>query len=129
MRLNDLTGKQFTNLTVLYRAEDMIKDGKKRSKFDDCKYIYTLRFDFAIMQNDKLLGLIEYDGKQHFEPIEFFGGEDGFRQTKERDEIKNTYCKDHDIPLIRLPYTLSTHEIKTKIYEYYLSLTTAGCAW
>ena len=45
--------------------------------FDDCKCTYVLRFDFGIMMNSKLLGLIEYDGKQHFEPIDFFGGEDG----------------------------------------------------
>lgn len=97
-------------------------------KFDDCKFKYILRFDFALIKNDKVLGLIEYDGKQHFEPIAFFGGEDGFKESKERDQIKDTYCKLHNIPLLRLPYTLSTDEIKTKIYEYYLSLTTAGCA-
>lgn len=97
-------------------------------KFDDCKFKYILRFDFALIKNNKVLGLIEYDGKQHFEPIAFFGGEDGFKESKERDQIKNTYCNLHDIPLLRLPYTLSTDEIKTKIYEYYLSLTTAGCA-
>lgn len=96
--------------------------------FDDCKYINLLRFDFAIIQNGKLLGLIEYDGKQHFEPIEFFGGQKGFEEIKKRDTIKNMYCKSNNIPLLRLPYTLSTEEIKQQIYEYYLSVTTAGCA-
>ena len=97
-------------------------------KFDDCKLEYVLRFDFAIIEGENVLGLIEYDGKQHFEPIDFFGGEDGFLKTKHRDDIKNTYCKSNNIPLLRLPYTLPANEIKTKIYEYYLSLTTAGCA-
>lgn len=97
-------------------------------KFDGCKLKYVLRFDFAIVKNANVLGLIEYDGKQHFEPIEFFGGEEGFKKTQERDKVKNTYCKIHNIPLLRLPYTLATDEIKNKIYEYYLSLTTAGCA-
>ena len=96
--------------------------------FADCKYINTLHFDFAIFDNDKLLGLVEYDGRQHFEPIEFFGGQNGFEQTKKRDEIKNTYCNDNSIPLLRIPYTLSFDEIKKELYEYYLSLTTAGCA-
>ena len=97
--------------------------------FDDCKDIYVLRFDFAIVDSSrKVIGLIEYDGKQHFEPIEFFGGEISFEQTQKRDKIKNTYCQSHNIPLLRLSYTLSPNEIKTKIYEYYLSLTTAGCA-
>lgn len=97
-------------------------------KFDDCKFKYVLRFDFALMKNNEIIGLIEYDGKQHFEPINFFGGEKGFKESKERDRIKNEYCQLNNIPLLRLPYTLSANEIKNEIYEYYLSLTTAGCA-
>lgn len=108
--------------------EDMGIEFHPQYTFDDCKYIYVLRFDFGILHNGKLLGLIEYDGKQHFEPIEYFGGLDGFNKTKKRDQIKNTYCGIHNIPLLRLPYTLSFEEIKIKLHEYYLSLTTAGCA-
>ena len=96
--------------------------------FDDCKYTYVLRFDFAILINDKVIGIIEYDGKQHFEPIDFFGGIEGFEKTKIRDNIKNKYCKSKNIPMLRIPYTMSINEIKDVIYEYYLSLTTAGCA-
>lgn len=94
--------------------------------FEDCKCINLLHFDFAIFDNDHLVGLVEYDGKQHFEPIDFFGGQNGFEQTRKRDEIKNTYCTTNQIPLLRLPYTLSFDEIKKELYEYYLSLTTAG---
>lgn len=107
--------------------EDMSAEFEPQYTFDDCKNIYVLRFDFGILYNDKLLGLIEYDGKQHFEPIEYFGGKDGFMKTQKRDKIKNEYCKVHNIPLLRLPYTLSIEEIKIKVHEYYLSLTTAGC--
>ena len=96
--------------------------------FDDCKYIYILHFDFAIFDNDKLLGLVEYDGRQHFEPVNLFGGQEEFEKTKIRDEIKNTYCKINSIPLLRIPYTMSMKEIEKKLYEYHLSLTTAGCA-
>lgn len=98
---------------------------KPQYSFNDCKNIYELRFDFAILDDDNVLGLIEYDGKQHFEPIDFFGGEEGLKRSQKRDKIKNTYCQVHNIPLLRIPYTLSTDEIKTEIYEYYLSLTTA----
>lgn len=96
--------------------------------FDDCRDIYVLRFDFAIFRDNELLGLIEYDGRQHFEPIEFFGGIEGFEKTRRHDNIKNIYCEENNIPLLRLPYTLSLNEIKKQIYEYYLSVTTAGCA-
>lgn len=96
--------------------------------FKDCKYIYVLKFDFAILNNKDVIGIIEYDGKQHFEPIEYFGGIDGFKKTQIRDEIKNDYCKKHNIPILRIPYTMPIEDAKSIIYEYYLSLTTAGCA-
>lgn len=96
--------------------------------FDDCRCVYVLHFDFAIFNDGSLVGLIEYDGRQHFEPVEVFGGIVGFEETQKRDEIKNNYCKINNLPLLRLPYTLSLYEIKQRIYEYYLSLTTAGCA-
>jgi hypothetical protein len=108
--------------------EELNADFIEQYSFSDCKYKYALRFDFAIFNNNKLLYLIEYDGKQHFEPIEWFGGIKGFEEIKMRDDLKNTYCQEHNIPLLRFPYTLSPEEIKQKIYEYHLSVTTAGCA-
>lgn len=108
--------------------EDMEIEFTPQYTFEGCKNVYVLRFDFALFDKNSLIGLIEYDGKQHFEPIDFFGGQDGFEKTQKRDEIKNSYCKTNNIPLVRIPYTLSTKEITHRIYEYYLSLTTAGCA-
>lgn len=73
--------------------------------FDDCKYKGLLKFDFAIFdKNNNLIYLIEYDGIQHFEPVEHFGGEENFEITKLRDNIKNEYCKKNNIPLLRIPY-------------------------
>ena len=68
--------------------------------FPDCKYKNQLMFDFYV--NNQYI--IEYDGKQHFEIIDFFGGEEEFKKQRERDLIKNKYCFDHNIPLIRIPY-------------------------
>ncbi len=74
----------------------------KEYHFKDCKGIkgYTLPFDFYINNTY----LIEYDGIQHFEPIDFMGGEDSFNERIRYDKIKNEYCKSHNIPLIRIPY-------------------------
>ena len=88
-------------------------DYEKQKRFEDCKYCYTLPFDFAIYNNDKTLKcLIEYDGQQHFRPIDFFGGIDGFGKTQIRDNIKNKYCKDNNIHLLRLNYLNTDNEIK-----------------
>lgn len=50
---------------------------------------------------------IEYDGIQHFEPIDFFGGKKTFKRIKENDNIKNKLIQSHpeDIKIfIRIPY-------------------------
>ena len=69
--------------------------------FNECKNINLLRFDFYV--NNKYL--IEYDGEQHFYSINYFGGKEKFQIGQECDIIKNEYCKTHNIPLIRIPYT------------------------
>ena len=63
------------------------------------------RFDFAVFQNNQLLYLIEFDGKQHFT-----GPQGNWKNTRtleeiiEADNIKNEYCKKHNYVLKRIPY-------------------------
>lgn len=47
--------------------------------FKDCKDVNVLPFDFYIPNKNII---IEYDGKQHYEPNPYFGGEKGFEYTK-----------------------------------------------
>lgn len=61
-------------------------------------------FDFAIFKNGKLVCLIEFDGEQHYRPIDFLGGEDRFKIQQTNDQRRNYFCREHDIPLIRIPY-------------------------
>lgn len=84
-------------------------------KFEDCKNKYVLKFDFAILKNSEVFCLFEYDGIQHFEPVPFFGGELGFIETKNRDNIKNEYCIINDIPLYRFSNKEDYSTIKQKI--------------
>ena len=78
---------------------------KQQYSFEDCVYKTKLKFDFAIFdKNNNLKGLIEYDGEQHFKPKERFGGKEEFIKTKERDHVKNEYCRNKNIKLLRIPY-------------------------
>lgn len=70
--------------------------------FDGCRDKNPLRFDFYI---PKMNLCIEYDGKQHFELCEYLMSEEEFENLKRRDLIKNIYCKDNDIKLLRIKYT------------------------
>ena len=89
--------------------------------FDDCKNIKALPFDFYLPDYD---ACIEYDGIQHFNPIDFAGkGEEWalqqFNELKHRDEIKNTYCRDHNILLYRIKYT---QDVNTTLDELFATL-------
>lgn len=78
---------------------------KSQYSFEDCKYKQKLRFDFAVFdENSNLAFLIEFDGEQHFRAFDYYGGDDKFELVKKRDEIKNNYCKNNNIKLIRIPY-------------------------
>lgn len=78
---------------------------EKEYSFPDCKNVILLRFDFAVFNKDgSLLCLIEYDGEQHFEPVHHFGGDKEFKLRKQRDQIKNKYCHDNNLNLIRISY-------------------------
>ena len=71
-------------------------------RFQDCKFSHLLSFDFYLSQYNMA---IEFDGRQHFEPIKCFGGENEFNKTVIRDNIKNAYCFNNNIFLYRIPYT------------------------
>ena len=71
----------------------------------ECKYKKPLKFDMAIFNSDdELLGLIEYQGEQHYSPIEHFGGKERFEINQLRDSIKREYCIKNNIPLLEIPY-------------------------
>ncbi len=70
--------------------------------FDDCKRIHKLRFDFYLPE---LNTAIEFDGIQHFEEVPRFNdGCNSLQLTQERDKIKDEYCSEHGIKLIRIPF-------------------------
>lgn len=78
---------------------------KQQQKFNDLtstgRTCDELMFDIAVYNQETLLYLIEYDGVQHFEKGHF---NNSYEQTRKNDIIKNKYCFDNNIPLIRIPY-------------------------
>jgi len=106
---------------TISRGENMIKrylDNHNISyipqyRFDGCKDKYTLPFDFYLNIQNKC---IEYDGKQHFRSDCFFGGEDGLKYRQLHDKIKDEYCEQNNIPLLRIPYY--EKDIETQLEQF-----------
>jgi hypothetical protein len=72
----------------------------------NCKTQIPLPFDFAVFnETKKLAGLIEYQGAQHYRPILYWGGQEGFDLRVQRDEIKRKFCEASHIPLLLIKYT------------------------
>ena len=67
--------------------------------FEKCVNENKLLFDFYLPKQNIC---IEFDGIQHEKAISFFGGEEGLRKTKKRDQIKNLFCIESNIKLIRI---------------------------
>lgn len=73
---------------ILYEVE---------KKFSTCKDKNCLPFDFYVNNSY----LIEYDGEQHYDKNTVFN----YEYTHKHDLIKTQWCKENNIPLIRIPYT------------------------
>lgn len=73
---------------------------QREYSFKDLKDKQCLRFDFAIFNEDnKLMGLIEYHGQQHYADNCLFNH---FGQLQEHDLMKQKYCEQNHIPLLVL---------------------------
>lgn len=101
LKINEILSKNFILYETQKTFDDLVyENGKKH------------RFDFYINNSY----LIEFDGKQHY--IGWSGKEENLLKQQERDNIKNNYCKENNIPLIRIPYTkLETLQLEDLLLE------------
>jgi len=99
-KCNSSHGEQEIRSLLLNKGESFVE----QYRIKECKDKYTLPFDFAVFENEKLSYLIEFDGRQHYVPVTYFGGIEGFNRIKERDSIKTKYCIDNNIRLVRIKY-------------------------
>lgn len=78
--------------------------------FSDLKYENGIkpRFDFYLPLENCI---IEFDGKQHYgyqENTKYWNNKENYEKTVIRDSIKNNYCINHNITIIRIPYYLQS---------------------
>lgn len=95
---------------------------QKQYTFEDCINPLTnrkLKFDFYISDFNTC---IEYDGEQHFfyRDTSDWNTKENFEKTVYRDNIKNLYCQNKNIGLIRIPYTEYENITEKYILDYLL---------
>jgi hypothetical protein len=98
--------------------------------FDDLRNPDTdrmLRLDFYVVRSERAYA-IEFDGRQHYESVEFFGGEEALHERVRLDKIKDRYCKRNDIVVIRLREKIYDKISQVLCYEILQDAEDSGIA-
>lgn len=70
-------------------------------RFENCRDNKPLPFDFYLKDYNIC---IEFQGKQHYFPVDYFGGEETFKIRKMHDHMKKVFCIENNITLIEIKY-------------------------
>lgn len=109
-----LIGEGYLSEMSLYRlVKEYFPDAKHEYGAD---WLGRQRFDIYI---PSLKVAIEYNGPQHYEPIELFGGDMGLKETQRRDKLKGKLAKENGVVLFEWPYTrdVNEHEVSSFLEE------------
>ena len=98
----------------MFHLENNNINYSRQHKFEGCVYKNKLPFDFYLPNYNCC---VEYDGIQHFVSSEFFGGEEKLKYIQNNDKIKNEYCNDNNIRLIRIKYNKNVVFILNSIFN------------
>lgn len=80
---------------------------ERQKKFENCVNFNKLSFDFYLPEYNTC---IEFDGIQHFKPVDLFGGQESFNKLKVNDNIKEIFCSKNSIKLLRIRYKIDDVE-------------------
>ncbi len=97
----DLLEETFPNHKFFYECsyERFVKGSKDPFILSIAKRLYADIYDNTI-------GIVyEIQGEQHYRPVEFFGGSDGFHGQKRRDNWKRQVLMESNIDLIEIHYS------------------------
>lgn len=100
-------GETFLEEVIFFYCKEFNYTYKYQKTFCDLrsKKDVLLRFDFEISNDSKIINLIEYNGSQHYEFVDFFHKSyEDFLEGQENDLLKEGYCKTNEYSLLVIPY-------------------------
>lgn len=87
---------------------------ERQKKFNECKNKRELIFDFYLPKYNLC---IEFNGKQHYESVEHFGGNKSLEYTKKNDSIKKSFCENNNIKLLVISYKEKIEDVLIKFFN------------
>ncbi len=106
-KLYKIISKIFNKVSVIHHFRD--------------KWLDRLELDIFI---PSINVAIEYHGIQHFKAMDFWGGEQGFLKTKERDKKKVRLCKENGVLLIIFTHKdeINIQNVKQRLLQFDLPI-------
>jgi very-short-patch-repair endonuclease len=89
---------------------DLGYDVSTQKRFKGCygfkgkRYCDLLKFDAYVEKKNGKKVCVEFDGEQHFMSVGIFGGDIRLEEQQKHDQLKNNYCKNNGVKLIRIHY-------------------------
>ncbi|WP_254837845.1 hypothetical protein [Natronomonas marina] len=90
-------GNRWTSETILYQLVESNYPDHTVKRHYRPDFLDGLELDIFLEEAE--VG-IEYQGIQHYEAVDHWGGEEGLKQRQERDQKKKELCDEHDIALV-----------------------------
>lgn len=94
-------GERWTSETVLFHLVETLYPDYSLKRHHRPEYLEGLELDIFI--EEEQVG-IEYQGVQHFEAVEHWGGKEALKERQERDKRKRELCKEQGINLVYFTY-------------------------
>lgn len=91
---------------------------ESQKSFKGLVLVKPLSYDFYLPNHNVL---IEFQGVQHYQPVDLFGGEEGFKKQRIKDELKRRYAKENGLKLIEIPYTYNNYKKVKRLLETTMS--------
>lgn len=95
--------EQFPKENIIFEAGRDIINWIGLQRFD----IYFPKYNIAV----------EYNGEQHYIPIEYFGGKLGLTNTQKRDELKRKKCKENNCTLFEIKYDYTEQDYNNLVFN------------
>ncbi len=102
-----LIGEKFISETVLFKTVAYLLKGHEVIHHYRADWLARQELDIFV---PSLNLAIEYQGEQHFMPVDAWGGDDALEKTQQRDEGKKRNCEHKGVKLIYFDYTMELTE-------------------
>lgn len=110
-------GERWINETLLFNYIQVLFPDRTVQREASPNWLNRQRFDVYIPE---LRLAVEYQGQQHYVPVELFGGKEGLKKTKQRDKEKLQRSKENGVDIIYFSYkdNLSEKLVHNRLKKY-----------